>query len=123
MSYFRVAMNKGRFGSNISTWDMSNVTNMSFLFAGTGLGSDEKINIDISKWDVSNVTTFYGFTGSYTGSIISMGDLSNWDVSKVTDMSGMFAAGGNDPENKWVFGDLSNWDVSKVTDLSGFFWR
>jgi len=120
--YFRKAMGKERFGSNISTWDMSNVTSLAGLFAGTGLESAKKINIDISKWDVSNVTTFKGFT-TYSGNIISMGDLSNWDVSKVTNMSGMFSSGRgiSDPENKWVFGDLSNWDVSKVTDLSDFF--
>jgi surface protein len=37
------------FNGNISKWDVSNVTDMSFMFARS------KFNGDISKWDVSNV--------------------------------------------------------------------
>ena len=40
-----------KFNQDISGWDVSNVTNMAFMFYDC-----ESFNQDISKWDVSNVT-------------------------------------------------------------------
>ena len=39
------------FNQDLSTWDVSNVTNMSYMF-----GIAENFNQDLSAWDVSNVT-------------------------------------------------------------------
>jgi surface protein len=38
------------FNEDISNWDVSNVTNMSWMFYDA-----ESFNQDINKWDVSNV--------------------------------------------------------------------
>ena len=55
---------------NISYWDVSNVTLMSFMF------SCSQFNGDISKWDVSNVTNmYYMFFKSQFNS-----DISRWTV-------------------------------------------
>ena len=43
-----------QFNGDISQWDVSNVTNMSGMFAGS------EFNGDISQWDVSNVTNMSG---------------------------------------------------------------
>ena len=68
---------------DISTWDVSNVTDMRAMFTNA-----TSFNGDLSNWDVSNVTDmlkmFYNAT-SFNG------DLSNWDVSKVKYMQTMFA--------------------------------
>ena len=48
-------LNCYKFNSDISNWDVSNVTNMNFMFHGS------KFNGDISKWDVSNVQEYYHF--------------------------------------------------------------
>ena len=63
-SFYNDTGNKGIFDNtffkyiDISGWDVSNVTDMSFMF-----GSCESFNQDISKWNVSNVRyhvyTFY----------------------------------------------------------------
>ena len=45
------------FVGDISEWDVSNVTNMSFMF--TGCMNLE--SFDVSNWDVSKVTTFHAF--------------------------------------------------------------
>ena len=42
------------FNQDISSWDVSNVTNMGDMF-----DSANAFNQDISSWDVSNVTTMY----------------------------------------------------------------
>ena len=63
---------------DISSWDVSNVTNMSSMFNGA---SD--FNQNISIWDVSNVTIMGGmFNEAHSFNQ----DISSWDVSNVTIM-------------------------------------
>ena len=89
---------------DISSWDVSNVTNMSGVFKSS------QFNGDISNWDVSNVTNM---SGVFESSQFN-GDISNWDVSNVTNMSGVF-------KSSQFNGDISSWDVSNVTNMSGVF--
>lgn len=87
-----------RFEGDISEWDVSNVTNMRFMF------DNSIFNGDISKWDVSNVTNMqYMFYNSKFN-----GDISKWNVSNVEDMRYMFA-------NDFLFDqDLSQWNMKKI---------
>ncbi len=100
------------YNGDISSWDTSNVVNMSYMFGkyGGGVGSNQ----DISNWDTSSVTNmshmFYNNT--------ALQNISNWDTSSVTDMSYMFAVtsieNGSNP-------DIRNWDTSSVTNMSSMF--
>ena len=89
---------------DISDWDVSNVTNMQFMFNGCKY---LKSVGNISKWDVSSVTDMW-YMFFKCEKLESVGDISNWNVSKVTNMSYMFAF------CKKFNQDISNWDVSKV---------
>ena len=96
---------------DISSWDVSNVTNMSYMF----LECKELKSVgDISKWDVSNVTNMRSmfFRCEYFNQ-----DISKWDVSNVTHMGHMFAF------CKKFNQDLSSWDVSKATNMMCMFCR
>ena len=93
------------FNQDISNWDVSNVTDMGGMFM------EGDFNQDISSWDVSNVTNMEAMFG---GSSFNQ-DISSWDVSKVTDMTIMFAA------NSVFNQDISNWDVSNVTKMGDMF--
>ena len=58
------------FNQDISSWDVSNVTNMISLFRNT------PFNQDISSWDVSNVTYMNGMFGETPFNQ----DIGSWDV-------------------------------------------
>ena len=107
---------------SLNNIDVSNITDMSYLFMGGdplkylhGHPVLSGFDGDISEWNVSNVTDMkYMFDEcQYTG---KNGDISDWKVSKVNDMEGMFA------DSKYN-GDLSNWDVSNVTNMFGVFYN
>lgn len=94
-------------GANLHQWDVSNVENMSFMFAKI-----QGFNQDISMWDTGNVTNMESMFDGCNGFNV---DLSDWNVSKVTNMRRMF----------WqchsLEADLNNWNVGKVTTMSGMF--
>ena len=96
-----------KFDGDISGWNVSNVTDMKFMFDNCKYTGK---NGDISNWDVSNVTlmTAMFYKSKYNG------DISNWDVSSVKDMILMFY-GSN------FNGDISNWDVTGVKYMSNMF--
>ena len=105
---------------SLNTIDVSNITDMSYLFRGGdkdkyygGHPILAKFNGDISLWDVSNVTNMQGMFErcKYSG---KNGDISSWDVSNVTNLSEMFF------ESKFN-GDIADWNVSNITDMHSMF--
>ena len=122
------------FNDDISSWDTSNVTDMSQMFYYASL-----FNQDISSWDTSSVTDmnnmFIGATafnqniGSWnTSSVADMSymfngatvfnqDIGSWDTSSVTNMRNMFI-------NAVAFnGDIGIWDTSSVTNMRTMFYQ
>ena len=69
---------------DISDWDVSNVTNMHYMFCRW---STLKSVGDISKWNVSKVTDM-SFMFDYCKSFNQ--DLSDWNVSNVTNKDNIF---------------------------------
>ena len=91
---------------DVSDWDVSTITNMSDLFAGS------KFNGNLATWDVSKVTNM---SNMFARTAFFDGNISAWDVSNVTDMSGMF-------ENAQAFNqDIGGWKVTKVASMSNMF--
>ena len=88
---------------DISDWDVSNATNMTYMFYWC---KELKSFGYISGWDVSNVTNMdhmFAYCKKFNQ------DLSKWDVSNVTNMYIMFY------DCKLFTQDLSGWNVSNVT--------
>jgi surface protein len=91
---------------DISTWDVSTVTNMLSMFF-----SLQTLTQSLNSWDVSNVTNM----GSMFRATFNYNQpLNNWNVSNVTNMSGMFDSTGFNQ-------DISMWDVSSVTSMNTMF--
>ena len=93
---------------DLSEWNTSNVTNMNRMFF-----ESKATSIDLSGWDTSKVTNMYRMFGN--SAAISL-DLSGWDTSKVTDMGSMFK---NSAATS--LGDLSGWNTSSVTNMYEMF--
>jgi surface protein len=92
---------------DLSRWDTSSVTDMSYMFANLGCSAAE-----VGNWDVSKVTNMEGM---FMCSPDFGGDLRRWDVSNVTNTNGMFLQASD------FDSDLSGWDVSRVTDMRNMF--
>jgi len=69
----------------ISTWNTSQVTDMSELFRGKS-----EFNDDIGAWDTSGVTTMWRM---FYGASAFNQPIGGWRVDKVTDMCGAGVAG------------------------------
>jgi surface protein len=95
------------FNGDISTWDASSATDMSYMFDGA-----IAFNGDISRWNTSSVTFM---TGMFANAESFNGDLSAWSTGSVSQMGGMFynAASFNQ--------DLSGWNVEQVTFMPEMF--
>ena len=95
---------KTKFDGDISKWNVSNVKDMTYMFAST------PFNGDISKWDVSNVKNM---AAMFMSSNFNK-NISKWDVSNVEFMGWMFAYC---PFNQ----DISKWNVRKVKSIKDMF--
>lgn len=90
--------------SGIEKWNVSHVTNMSYMFENTSF------NENISNWNVSNVKNMsYMFKNSNFNQPIN-----NWNVSNLVSISEMFM---NSPFNH----NLNNWDSNKFQFLENIF--
>lgn len=95
------------FNGDISSWDVSTVTDMSWMFWGA-----DSFNQNIGDWDVSSVTDM-GLM--FKGADSFNQDIGGWDVSSVTDMSYMFQDASRFNQ------DIGVWDVSSVEDMYAMF--
>ena len=91
-----------RHETGANTWDVSRITDMSFLC------KDTDFNEDIQGWDVSHVTTMEGmFQDSSFNRPLS------WNTSSVTTMKNMFFGA--------AFNQPLELDTSSVTTMEGMF--
>ena len=106
----------------LNEWDVSRVTDMSYLFAGLMM----RYNIDdnegypwdyyndtINDWNVSNVEDMEGMFFMCNSSFKSF---DKWDTSKVKNMSYMFFGNQNFDD------DLNMWNVSNVKNMDFMFY-
>ena len=105
--------------TNIGLLNVSNVTNMSAMFAGTGRTS--MISLELGEnFNTSNVTNMsYMFyqTGQTVMTILDLGE--HFDTSKVTNMTSMFAFTGQTAMTILDLGE--KFDTSNVTNMSFMF--
>ena len=122
---------KTKYNGDISKWDTSNVTDMSYMFYKAysfnqpigdwnvsnvidmeGMFAFSNFNRPIGSWNVINVTNMrHMFYKAYSFNQF----IGEWNVNNVTNMYCMFAFSNfNQP--------ISNWNVSSVIDMKNMFY-
>lgn len=100
-------LDKTTFNSDISDWDVSNVTDMESMFENAS-----SFNQSLNSWDVSNVTDM---DSMFKGATNFNGNISSWNTGSVTRTGFMFY-------NASAFNqDIGSWDVSSVTFMAYMF--
>lgn len=114
---------------SISNWDISNVTDISYIFLDTKIDiplnwdlsnivrltsvfEQTNFNQDISDWNISNAQYINGL---FFNNESFNQDISSWDTSNVISMNRTFLAARSFNQ------DITGWDVSKVTDMQFMF--
>ena len=95
------------FNSDISFWDMSNVTNTDRMFQGAS-----SFNQNIGGW---NTSKFYDVSGMFKSASRFNQDIGSWDTSRIANMAEMF----NDASS--FNQDLKGWCVSNIASEPGAF--
>tara|TARA_B100000749_G_C18431332_1_gene468087 strand:+ start:1002 stop:1730 length:729 start_codon:yes stop_codon:yes gene_type:complete len=94
---------------SISGWDISNVTDMSYMFRFSRFTPSSLSSGGIEQWNVSSVINMKGM---FSDASRFSQDISNWDVSNVTNMDSMFF-------NATEFGrqtdGIANWCVINIS--------
>lgn len=118
--------------SNIDSWDISNVTDLTSMF-------EEAIifNQALNSWNTSNVLSMQN---TFSSASNFNQPLDNWNTTSVTNMGGMFSFSPfNQPIGNWNTGnvqsffgmfsqntifnqDISNWNTSNLNDATAMFW-
>ena len=92
---------------NFNSWDTSKVTDMSYMFAST-----DNMNPQITSWDVSSVNNMEWM---FFNCRLFNRAIGSWDVSSVTNMSSMFA------QTDYFNQNIGSWNTSSVTNMGSMF--
>ena len=111
--------------TGLANLDVSNVTDMSYMFNGFGSECDELTYVpDVSGWNTENVTDMsymfnaYGYSST---ALAAVPDVSNWNTENVTNMEGMFYNYGCCSEVLGFELDLSNWSLDSLENAVDMF--
>ena len=92
-----------------NTWDVTLVTDMSYLFKNM-----DKFNAPIDQWNTSKVTNMKGMFAGVSWNVFIFNQLIKMDTSKVTDMSYMFCGASS-------FNQPITMDTSQVINMQNMF--
>lgn len=111
MSYMFAECNITFKNTDLSGWNVSKCKSMAWMFEDIQFDPNSEYNYDLSGWDMSNVDCI---NGMFHNSNFNSDSICQWDVSNITKMYKTFA--------RCKFNqDLSSWDDSNVRDYGLIF--
>ena len=121
----------------INEWDVSLITDFSYVFSANRNSAAAAFNQDLSNWNTANAVSF---TGIFSNAKSFNGDISTWDTSQVTTFDRVFdgASSFNGDVSAWSTGqattffsmfrgassfngDIGNWETANVRDFGNMF--
>ena len=111
MSYMFAECNITFKNTDLSGWNVSKCKTMEWMFEGVQFDINSEYNYDLSNWDISKLDCI---NGMFFNSNFNSDSICNWDVSHITRMYKTFAASKFNQ-------DLSNWDLSNIKDSQLIF--
>lgn len=93
--------------SNMNSWDVSSITDTSFMFSNCS-----NFNQNIGSWNVSSVTNM---SNMFLNCVNFNQNIGSWNVSSVTDMSSIFQGVSLFNQN------IGTWNTSSVTNMNAMF--
>ena len=108
--------------AGIGGWDVSGVTDMSYLFCGCEISFDSSSDsyggcLDLNGWDTAQVTNMSGMFSSAFWRLEEI-RFDGWDTSNVTDMSGLFREAFS---SRLAVLDLGGWNTSSAVNMESMF--
>ena len=98
---------------NFDKWDMSQVTDVKYMFKGCENLSQLP---DISVWNTENITDMTGLFKNCE-SLTFLPDISKWNTKNVSLMNSMF----ENCKNLVTLPDISKWDIKNVSLMNSMF--
>jgi uncharacterized protein YjbI with pentapeptide repeats len=111
MSYMFAECNITFKNTDLSGWNVSKCKNMAWMFEDIQFDPNSEYNYDLSGWDMSNVDCI---NGMFYDSNFNSDSICKWDVSNITKMYKTFA------RSKFNQ-DISEWDVRNLKDYALIF--
>ena len=96
---------------DLSNWDVSSVTNMSYMFDGMR----KLTNLNVSGWDTSKVTQMQYLFRNCTN-LVDIKGIENWDTTLLSNAMQVF-----DGTSSLTTIDLSGWNMDNITETSWMF--
>ena len=110
-NFYQLFQRKTMESLDLSGWDTSQVTNMSYMFSNCS----KLATVDLSGWNTSQVTNI-SYMFQSCSKLETITGLSNFNMSKVNDIRYMFSGC-----SSLTTIDISSWDMSQVNDIDSIF--
>ena len=102
----------GKLDVPINEWDVSQITDFSYLFSANRNSAAADFNEDLNNWKTSNVASLSGMLSNAKS---FNGDISTWDTSQVSSFDRVFDGASS------FSGDISEWSTDNAKTFFSMF--
>ena len=129
------SINPKQFNSDISKWDVSNVTDIRNLFGGNSLYFDSNLDLNLSNWNTTKITEYKGFAigTNLCNNICNLPKYLNNKIACNKQVSILDDSNIKSAVNEYIksnncgksspYGNIEAWDTSNVKSMKSLFFN